>query len=92
MERLRVEHSLSLEMTREEAVMVLTQNRPDEGEYLFRQSSRSPGGVVLTMFHAGNVNHFQIERRAYDGFFVTASGIEFSNLEVRGLLISRHFA
>ena len=84
MERLRTEHTLSMTITREDSVRILmSQAEPDQGEYLFRTSSHSPGGVVLSMYYNGNVRHFQIERRAYDGKFVTDSGLQFANLEVR---------
>jgi hypothetical protein len=82
MEKQRAEYLLSLEISRDDAQSILNQGKGDEGEYLFRRSQRSPNVIVLSMIHAGKVHHFQLERRDFDGHYVTATGLKFPSLEV----------
>eukprot|EP00042_Codosiga_hollandica_P058384 m.879168 g.879168 ORF g.879168 m.879168 type:complete len:1515 (-) comp59842_c0_seq1:179-4723(-) len=83
MEKLRTEHTLSLTLTREDSVAVLQGQGPgDEGEYLLRRSQKNANVIVLSLVHSGKVHHFQLERRDFDGHFVTSTGLKFPSLEL----------
>ena len=85
-ERLRCEYTLSIELDRDETTSILMNASGDDGEYIIRKSSRSPGSLVLSVYSGGKVHNFQLEKREYDGRITTSSGLEFANLQVRTLI------
>ena len=92
MERLRCEYTLSIELDRDETTKILMNASGDDGEYIIRKSSRSPGSLVLSVYSGGKVHNFQLEKREFDGRITTSSGLEFANLQVRFLVaIWAHF-
>ncbi|XP_023237515.1 tyrosine-protein kinase shark-like [Centruroides sculpturatus] len=69
-------------ITRDAAEHILKISGGEEGQFLVRESTTSPGDYVLSLIHDGQPIHYQIRRHGEDAFFNIDEGPIIHGLEV----------
>lgn len=69
-------------ITRDAAEHILKISGEEEGQFLVRESTTSPGDYVLSLIHDGQPIHYQIRRHGEDAFFNIDEGPIIHGLEV----------